>query len=842
MRKAQKEQVESFIELLGQAQEEIKNYIEENNIQTALKLLEQCQDGAVSLGMLIEKTEGEEFVTVFLLEEYCELIYNIHKKLLEGQSDKADKIYETLSAKLLKIRKSIENDIKIRKEIVFLPYKASMWDSLESVWRKVDDDPDCDAYVIPIPYYDKNQDGSFGEYHYEGNDYPENVPIVWYGDYDFAEHKPDKIYIHNPYDNINFVTSVEPEFYSVNLKKYTEQLIYIPYFILDEIEPDDQIRIDGMKHFIGTPGVINADKVIVQSEKMKQIYVNEYLKFAVKQGLQGKHLDRKYLEKKILGLGSPKVDRILNIKKENLKIPDKWLEIIRKPDGSWKKIVFYNTAISGLLEYGEKWVEKIEDVFTTFKKQQQDVALLWRPHPLIVNTIKTMRPNILQRYLSLRADFIREGWGIYDDTSDMDKAIVLSDAYYGDYSSVIHLFEKTGKTVMIQNMYYKDSQNTANYALSSSGAVIYKDIMYLVSEYTNLLTAIDLKSQNIIESYHFPGEKYRNDLYWAFEIIGDEIWFAPYNAREVVVFNCINKKFNVIDNILTENEKKKDGKFAQIIYRNGSVYLLGENIHFIIKINTITKEVIKSDIYRKLLEEEGIPSIGYIKLSSSEYMTINNYVFALRCCADETYIYVPMRFINCILAFSLNLEEFRFISVNCSNISRGFSDIHIEKDTLVVYGDNDNRVSININNYVTNELQLGFISKSLKSYQRVVYTDEKEFYFCCVEGKIGIRKNQRERIEDLGFKYEEDYWAEPGKYSVFSFVAKWNDYILFQTRTGANIYKLNTKSLQTDRIISQFPEAKYEEIAMQQIKCGDEKLRENGFTNLDSFLKTAIFK
>ena len=27
---------------------------------------------------------------------------------------------------------------------------------LESVWQAADSDPYCDAYVIPIPYYDKN--------------------------------------------------------------------------------------------------------------------------------------------------------------------------------------------------------------------------------------------------------------------------------------------------------------------------------------------------------------------------------------------------------------------------------------------------------------------------------------------------------------------------------------------------------------------------------------------------------------------------------------------------------------------------------------------------------------
>ena len=38
--------------------------------------------------------------------------------------------------------------MKVRKEVVFLPYKASMWDSLESVWKAAEEDPDCVAYVF----------------------------------------------------------------------------------------------------------------------------------------------------------------------------------------------------------------------------------------------------------------------------------------------------------------------------------------------------------------------------------------------------------------------------------------------------------------------------------------------------------------------------------------------------------------------------------------------------------------------------------------------------------------------------------------------------------------------
>ena len=94
--------------------------------------------------------------------------------------------------------------------------------------------------------------------------YPDYVPITKYDEYDFEGRRPDMIYIHNPYDNNNYVTSVHPFFYSGNLKKFTDKLVYIPYFVLGEIDPENADAVEGIKHFCITQGVINADKVVVQ--------------------------------------------------------------------------------------------------------------------------------------------------------------------------------------------------------------------------------------------------------------------------------------------------------------------------------------------------------------------------------------------------------------------------------------------------------------------------------------------------------------------------------------------------------------------------------------------------
>ena len=450
MRKFLKNDILESFQTMYEAHDELKKFIEKKDSERMKLILEDLQNAAVQIGTAIERSEGEGFASVKYLEEYCEAVYEVSQgDVDESNGNKARKV---LNKKLIRAENSVKTDIRVKTEAVFISYKASMWDSMESVWRSASLDPDCDAYVIAVPYYDLNLDRSFGQFHYEGDEYPDDVPVTHYEAYDLAERKPDVIYFHNPYDNWNLVTSVDPRFYSSNLKKYTEKLVYIPYFILGEIEPDDQDAIDTMKHFVWLPGVINADKVIVQSEKMKQIYVNEYLKAAKENWLTGRHLDRSYLEVKFLGLGSPKIDKMFNTRKEDLEIPKEWLKVIQKMDGSWKKVIFYNTGIAALLEHNEKWVEKIGDVLRIFKENRDEITLLWRPHPLIENTMKSMRPGILRSYMEIKNAYLDEGWGIYDDTADMDRAIAVSDAYYGDGSSLVQLYQKTGKPVMIQNV------------------------------------------------------------------------------------------------------------------------------------------------------------------------------------------------------------------------------------------------------------------------------------------------------------------------------------------------------------------------------------------------------
>lgn len=447
MRKVQKKQAEELLCLVGQMHEEIRKELEAGRADTASACLGECQETALRLGELIEQSEGEGHVTITLLEAYCELVYQLYEEIHQGQQFHVQKAYKKLKKALNQIENSVKNEIRLHKEAVFLPYKAAMWDSLESVWKAADADPDCDAYVIPIPYFDRKPDGSFGEEHYEGNLYPDDVPVTHWQEYDFEHRRPDMIFIHNPYDEYNLVTSVHPFFYSKNLKKYTEQLVYIPYFILNEIDPSDKEAVKGIEDLCVVSAVIHADKVIVQSEAMRQIYID-----LMQENMGTDKIPGAYWENKILGLGSPKVDKVLNTRREELKIPEEWLRIIQKEDGSWKKVIFYNISVSALLRYEEKLLVKMRDVFRIFKENKDEVALLWRPHPLIKATLQSLRPKLQKEYEEIAAEYQAQGWGIYDDTADVERAIGLCDGYYGNWSSLVWMCRKAGKPVMAQNI------------------------------------------------------------------------------------------------------------------------------------------------------------------------------------------------------------------------------------------------------------------------------------------------------------------------------------------------------------------------------------------------------
>jgi len=417
MRNAQKREVLDCISSLYQAHGEIEQAMRRGENSLVRNMLSQCQEFAISLGENIERLEGEGHVTVTYLEGYCETLFQIYREV--DNYTNAGKICKKLHRYLLKVENSAKYEISARMEMVFFPYKATMWDSLESVYLAAKEDPDCDVYCVPIPYYERNVDGSFGRIHYEGLEYPEYVEITDWQSYLFEERKPDVIFIHNPYDEINYVTSVHPRFYSSNLKMYTDHLAYIPYYSTAGGMSENQ-RL--------CPAYMNADYIVIQSPQLRRYF------------------DERIPNTKFLPFGSPKFDKVIRKCQNPPEPPKAWKE---RMEG--KKVYFYNTSIQGMLDDTGRFLKKMKYVFTIFKGRE-DACLLWRPHPLLESTFDSMRKEYRPWYDLLKQEFLDEGIGILDETSDIENAIALSDAYIGDAgTSVTSLFGVAGKPLFLLN-------------------------------------------------------------------------------------------------------------------------------------------------------------------------------------------------------------------------------------------------------------------------------------------------------------------------------------------------------------------------------------------------------
>ncbi len=527
MRKIQKQEILEFIKSLDEANEEIKSMLENNRITEAQSLLAQCQEFAIQLGETIERLTDAECPVIAEIETYCECLYHAYGQV--GIDIPVNKIYKTLKKQLLKVENGVKNDISVRKEIAFFPYKASMWDSLESVYLAAKADEDCDAYCVPIPYYDINSEREFGQMHYEGKEFPPDIEVIDWETYQFEERRPDVIFIHNPYDDYNLVTTVHPRFYSSNLKKYTETLVYVPYF---------STAGKMGEAFNLCPAYIHADYIVIQNKEHRQFY-HEAIP-----------------DKKFLALGSPKFDRVLRMCNNPQQMPKEWHEI-----AAGRKIYFYNTSITGMLRDTEQFLKKMQYVFECFENNK-NACILWRPHPLLESTFASLRPEYRSVYEKMKDYFFTTQLGIYDTTPDITNSIAFSDAYIGDAgTSVTSLFGIAGKPIFILNNQIHEAPKKDDwraqiipgmtYSPYNKWMIIQRNALYQKSE-----TGYD---------YHFYCELPGKGNRWVYSVwpyeIKNKLYIYPTNSQEITIVDQNKKVTQVpIDKYEVEKNAFRGGR------------------------------------------------------------------------------------------------------------------------------------------------------------------------------------------------------------------------------------------------------------------------------------------
>lgn len=422
------------IDRLKQLQDEMIKDMEHGEANGALMKLQECQQLAIDLGSLIEAVKGEGGEAVISLEQYCEAVFQTSEYIVNMGTDVH--IYDALINALEQVTDKIYKYVINRKEIVFLPCKASLWQYMEPAWKKAVSDKGVDVFVVPIPYYYKRFDGTVIEEHYDVGEYPDEVNVTDYRSFNLELHHPDQIVFQNPFDSWHPTISVPPQFYSDKLQQATDELIYISPYVTDEFGEKNQKAYHNTQYYVSVPGVIRADRVCVQSESIKQIYTERLSEFAGK----GTRL-----------IWSDKIQVLESLLKNNEGI----LPNGKEGRNQEKKnvLVFINAGF--LVVHRNNALNKLRKVFEEFKCRENQIRLIFLPSTALEEVTKKVDAKLYVEYLDFLRECNPEEWGaIVCTEQEWQKNLrreVMIDAYYGDGGQYALDCYLSRKPVMILN-------------------------------------------------------------------------------------------------------------------------------------------------------------------------------------------------------------------------------------------------------------------------------------------------------------------------------------------------------------------------------------------------------
>lgn len=283
--------------------------------------------------------------------------------------------------------------------LAFLPYKYSMWDSMETVYDAAID-RGMKPIICPIEYLTKGD----GKWH------DESVIFNQMG-YETSKDitKAHLLVIHYPYDGNNKVTCINPQFYSRELKAAGYKLVYLAYCG----------SMSG-KNFILQPGVRNANYIFTDTEEERQVYINTWKIY--------RNIDM-----------STRVHCVGGLPKYEAVNKQRHLHECFKPHE--KNVVLVCGGLVPLLN-DPKRIDKWREVIARY--DSTDDVVIFRPHPLTMDMINAMKRERKEGYLRFLEDLKRKE--IIIDMSPANQVVLrYADYLISDPSSMIDMWKRTGK-------------------------------------------------------------------------------------------------------------------------------------------------------------------------------------------------------------------------------------------------------------------------------------------------------------------------------------------------------------------------------------------------------------
>jgi len=291
--------------------------------------------------------------------------------------------------------------------MAFLPYKRSMWNSMESVFEECKASG-IEVHCMPIPYYRMKENKQID---YIDSDFDLFGQIAEPIE-NLADIKPDYIAIHYQYEDHNKVTNMLPEYFTKALKdRYHAKIVYLPYGIYGT-----------NKVFSLQPGCRHIDYGFLEDKTAEEIFIAGWLTRGVD------------FTGRVFGFGSPKLDAMQKLTRD---IPEEWSDIIGD-----RSVTLVCNSLGTFLTDPSKAIERYET--SVIRELYLGHAVIFRPHPLLRTTIKSMRPDTAERYEGF-LETIQLNNVIVDESENLERALGIADKLISDPSSVIPMWKVTGR-------------------------------------------------------------------------------------------------------------------------------------------------------------------------------------------------------------------------------------------------------------------------------------------------------------------------------------------------------------------------------------------------------------
>ena len=456
-----------YVSVLDEMMEACTAQMQEQQYEDVLSVLPELQQLVVDFGTLLEEVRGETNPcvqnVVAKIQEYCDALYALYEQLNirlqepgvpEAGQQSVDvpdadvtvrASYEAFARSYTEMKAEIQQFCIARRSVLFICTGMREWHAYEHLCDEERQKTDTDVYIACVPTVFKDIYGH-AEYGQNAEDvntiriqdhiqnlygeFADNIQFMPWQKVNPALLAPGTIYIQDPYDGENPCLTIPPMYYAGNLRKYTKNLIYVPSYKVKEFGAEDTTDRYNMKHYVTAPALMYADQIYVQSENMRQRYLECLVEFSGE-------AYRAIWERKIS--------------------VSEFVFQSEAGKGTSQKTILYCIGETELANLGKRALAHVESRLQIFANNHENlqVQICFYPPRLSDWEVDLQRVKTLTEMLRTYAE-TNKTWCTLEKPQEQEdlaayreRLAMNGDAYYGSPSPYVHAFTLREKPVML---------------------------------------------------------------------------------------------------------------------------------------------------------------------------------------------------------------------------------------------------------------------------------------------------------------------------------------------------------------------------------------------------------